>query len=157
MDETLFFILLVVIVLFFVTAAPFLLYAGIRKISTPAPMWIPLVLSVLSLLLFAVFLQLKILNTGDVLIDTLIYAVFLLLVIVLGVISAFPPFEKKIRIDPPWSIFPLLVLVGTYFLFIASLGESKEGGPLPWFSPLLPLTGWIIDDVTTIFHAGDLV
>ncbi|MFA4848733.1 MAG: hypothetical protein WC626_03320 [Methanoregula sp.] len=157
MNETLFFILLVMIVLIFLLAVPALLYAGLKKIADPVPLWLPLLLSGIVLLVLAGSLQFRVINNSDVLLETLEMAILMLLVITLAVISPFPPFEKKIRIDPPIAIFPLLSLVGVYLLFLASLGESLEGGPLSWFSPLLPLTGWILDGAAASLHIQDIV
>jgi hypothetical protein len=157
MNESLFFVLLVVIVLIFLLAVPILLYEGLRKIRDPVPLRLPLLLSVIVLLVLAVILQLGLISNNDVLAGTLEMAALMLLVITLAVITPFPPFEKKIRIDPPWSLFPLLSLAGAYLLFIASVGESKAGGPLSWFTPLLPLTGWILDDAAAALHVQDIV
>jgi len=153
MNETLFFILLVIIVLAFLLAVPALLYAGLKKIASPVPLWLPLILSGIVL---AVSVQPGVINTGDVLAGSLVMATIMLLVISLAVISPFPPFEKRIAIDSG-AVFPLLSLAGAYLLFLASLGESLEGGPLPWFSPLLPLTGWILDGAAAVFHVQDIV
>jgi len=157
MNETLFFLLLLVIGLIFLLAVPALIYAGLKKITDPVPLWLPLLLSGIVLLVQAGSLQLGIFNNSDVLAETLVVAVLMLLVITLAVISPFPPFEKKIRIDPPWSLFPLLSFAGAYLLFLASTGESMEGGPLPWFSPLLPLNGWVLDDTAAALHVQDIV
>jgi len=42
-------------------------------------------------------------------------------------------------------------------MFMSTMGEAREGGPLPHFLLLLPLTGWIIDTSTEILHLGDIV
>jgi len=157
MNESLFFVLLVVIVLIFLLAVPILLYEGLKKIRDPVPLRFPLLLSGIVLLVLAGILRSGLIGTVDVLTGTLGMAALMLLVIALAVITPFSPFEKKIRIDPAWSLFPLLSLAGAYLLFIASVGESRAGGPLSWFTPLLPLTGWILDDTATVLHVKDIV
>jgi len=157
MDPTLFFVLLVVIVLIFVLAVPALLYAGLKRIANPVPLRLPLLVSGLVVLVLAGILQAGIFGGGDTLAVTLVLATLMLLVMVLAVISPFPYFEKKIRVDPPWAVFPLISFVGAYLLFLTTMGESKEGGPLNEFSLLLPFTGWILDGAASLLHLGDVV
>ena len=157
MDETFFFIILVIIALFFITAAPFLLYKGLARIAFPVPILLTLVASVVVFVVVAGVLVLGIIPGGDVLAGTLVMAVFMFVLITLGVISPFPLFERKIRINHPMAVFPLLSLAGAFFLFMASLGEAREGGPLNLFALLLPMTGWFFDGVTAMLNLGDVV
>ena len=152
-----FYILLAVITLIFIFAVPVLLYLGLRKIANPVPLWLPLFISGLVVLVLAGILQAGIFNNTDPLVTTLLLATIMLLVMTLAVISPFPYFEKKIRIDPLMIVFPLISLVGVYLLFLASMGESKQGGPLSSFSLLLPITGWLFDGAATLLHGGDVV
>jgi len=143
--------------LIFILIVPTILYAGLRKIADPVPHWLPTLLAVFVLLVIEGILQLNVIGHGNSMVGTLVMFSLMLLLTSLAVISPYLWFGKKIGIVRPWLIFTLLSFIGVALLFWSTLGESREGGPLPQFTLLLPLTGWILDGFAAILHIQEIV
>jgi drug/metabolite transporter (DMT)-like permease len=157
MYEDLIFPLVIILFLIFILIVPTILYAGLRKIADPVPHWLPLILAVFVLLIMGGILQFNVIGDGNSMAGTLVMFSLLLLLTSLAVISPYLWFGKKIGIARPWWIFSLLSFIGVALLFWSTLGESRQGGPLPQFTLLLPLTGWIFDGSAAILHIQEIV
>lgn len=157
MSEELMFPLLILLVLAFILLVPALLYAGLRKIADPIPAWLPLLPAVLVLLVMGALIQLDAFGSGASMAGTFVMFSLLLLLTSLAVITPYCWFGKKTGIDRPWLVFSLLSFVGVAMMFWSTMGESREGGPLPQFFLILPLTGWIFDGIATVLNIPEIV
>jgi hypothetical protein len=155
--ENLVFPLVILLFLIFILIVPAVLYAAIRKIAHTAPYRLPLLLAAAVLLVMAGILRFRVIDKGNVLAGTLVMFSLMLFLTSLAVITPYLWFGKKTGIDRPWLIFSILSFFGVALLFYSTLGESREGGPLPPFSPVLPLTGWILDGLAALFHDQEIV
>jgi hypothetical protein len=157
MYEDLVFPLILVLSVLFILVVPWLLYAGFRKIANPVPLRLPLLLAAFVLMLMAGIIQFKVFRELNSMAGTLVWFFLMLLLTSLAVITPYFWFGDKTRIERPWLIFSLLSVIGVFLMFWTTLGESREGGPLPQFFLLLPLTGGIIDISASLLHIGDIV
>jgi hypothetical protein len=155
--ENLIFPLVILLFIIFILVVPSVLYAGFRKIRDPVPSWLPLLSVGIVLLVLAGLIQLNVISHGNSMIGTLLIFSLMLLLTTLAVISSYLLFGKKAGIDRPWATFSLLSFISVFLLFWSTMGESREGGPLPMFFLLLPLTGWIIDGAAAVLHIQDIV
>jgi len=94
---------------------------------------------------------------GSSMAGTFILFSLMLLLTTLAVITPYLWFGQKTGIVRPWATFSLLSFLGVFMMFWSTMGESREGGPLPGFFLLLPLTGWIFDGATDILNIRDIV
>jgi drug/metabolite transporter (DMT)-like permease len=157
MYEDLIFPLVMLLFLIFILIVPTILYAGLRKIADPIPRWLPLLFAVFVLLVMGGILQLNVIGHGNSMAGILVMFSLMLLLTSLAVISPYLWFAGKTGIVRPWLIFSLLSFIGVAMLFWSTLGESREGGPLPQFTLLLPLTGWFLDGSAAILHIQEIV
>jgi len=157
MYEDLIFPLVILLFLAFILLVPTLLYAGLRKIADPVPAWLPLIPAVLVLLVIGGIIQVDVIGPGNSLVGTLVIFSLMLLLTTLAVITPYFWFGKKTGIAKPNLVFSLLSFVGVALMFMSTMGESREGGPLPQFLLILPLTGWIFDGIASVLHLQDIV
>ena len=157
MYEDLIFPLVLLLFLIFILVVPLFLYKGFRKIADPVPFWLPLFSVVIVLMVMAGLSQLNVITHGNSLVGTLLVFSLMLFLTSLAVITPYLWFGKKTRIDRPWATFTLLSFIGVFLMFWSTMGESREGGPLPGFSLILPLTGWIFDGAAAFLNIGDIV
>jgi hypothetical protein len=141
----------------FILVVPGLLYAGFRKFANPVPLKLPLILAVLVLLVMMGIPESGIFPEPSSIAGTLVSFALMLLLTSLAVITPFFWIGNRTGIERPWLIFSLLSFVGVVLMFLSTMGESLEGGPLPRFFLLLPLTGWILDSFATILQVQDIV
>jgi hypothetical protein len=141
----------------FILIVPALLYAGFRKLANPVPLHLPLILAFLVLLVMAGILMFRIFPEPSSMAGTLVSFALMLLLTSLAVITPFFWIGNRTGIDRPWFIFSLLSFIGVGLMFLSTMGESREGGPLPQFFLLLPLTGWILDGFAAILHVQEIV
>ncbi len=137
--------LIFLLFLTFILVVPVLLWRGFRKIADPVPCWLPVVPVVVILLAMAGLITSGFLGRGSSMAGTVIMFSLMLLLTTLAVVTPYLWFGNKTGITRPWGIFSLLSFLGVFMMFWSTMGESREGGPLPGFSLLLPLTGWIFD------------
>lgn len=156
MYENLIFPLVVLLFLFFIFIVPSLLYAGFRKIADPVPLHLPLLLAVLVLLVMGGILRSDVIGKDNVLAGTLVIFSLMLMLTSLAVITPYFWIGKKTGIDKPWLTFTLLSFIGAALMFMSTMGESREGGPLNQFFLLLPLTGWILDGTAAILNIQEI-
>jgi hypothetical protein len=149
--------MIILLFLTFILLVPWLLYTGLRKISDPVPLRLPLLLAVFVLLVMGGILQFKVLGKGNSMAGTLLMFSLMLLLTSLAVITPYFWFGNRTGIDRPLLIFSLLSFIGIFLMFWTTLGESREGGPLPRFFLLLPLTGWFFDLLAYLLNIGDIV
>jgi hypothetical protein len=142
---------------FFILFVPSLLYVFFRKLANPVPLWAPLILAVLVLLAMVGLTGSKIFPEPSSIAGTLVMFTLMLLLVSLAVITPYFWIGSRTGIERPWLVFSLLSFIGVFLMFMSTMGEAREGGPLPQFLLLLPLTGWIIDTLTAILHLGDIV
>ncbi len=157
MYEDLIFPLVLLLFLIFILFVPTLLYAGLRKIADPVPRWLPLLLALFVLLGMGGILQSNLIGHVNSMGGTLVMFSLMLLLTSLAVISPYLWFGEKTGIVRPWLIFSLLSFISVVLLFWSTMGESREGGPLPRFTLLLPLTGWFLDGSAAILHIQETV
>jgi hypothetical protein len=155
--EDLIFPLVIILFLISIFIIPAVLYAAIRKTADPVPCWFPLVLAGVVLLVMGGILRFRVIDEGNVLAGTLVMFSLMLLLTSLAVITPYLWFGKKTGINRPWLIFSLLSFFGVALLFYSTMGESRKGGALPQFSPVLSLTGWILDGLAALFHVQEIV
>jgi len=141
----------------FILIVPALLYAGFRKFKNPVPLRLLLILAVLDLLVMMGIFESGIFPEPGSMAGTLVSFALMLLLTSLAVITPFFWIGNRTGIERPWLIFTLLSFVGVVLMFISTMGESLEGGPLPRFFLLLPLTGWILDGFAAILQVQDIV
>jgi len=157
MYEDLIFPLVTILFLLFIIIVPMALYTGLRKIADPVPLWLPLLLTVFVLLALGGILQFNVFGKDSVLVGTLVYFSLLLLLTTLAVITPYFWFGKRTGIGRPWLVFSLMSFIGVALMFFTTMGESREGGPLPQFFLILPLTGWIFDGLAAILNIQEIV
>ena len=157
MYEDLIFPLVLLLFVIFILLVPVLLYTGLRKIADPVPLRLPLLLAVFVLLVMAGIIQFKVFSEPNSMAGTLVWFFLMLLLTSLAVITPYFWLGNKTRIEYLWLIFSLLSFIGVILMFVTTMGESREGGPLPQFFPLLPLTGGIIDTSASFFHVENIV
>jgi drug/metabolite transporter (DMT)-like permease len=157
MYEDLIFPVVMLLFVIFILIVPALLYAGLRKIANPVPLRLPLLLAVVVLLVMGGILQFHVFSEPNSMAGTLALFSLMLLLTSLAVITPYFWFGDKTGIDRPWLIFSLLSFIGVVLMFLSTMGESREGGPLPRFFPLLPLTGGILDVSASVLHVQDIV
>jgi drug/metabolite transporter (DMT)-like permease len=157
MYEDLIFPLIMVLSLLFIIIVPCLLYAGLKKIANPVPLWLPLLLAVVVLLVMGGILQFHIFTEPNSMAGTLVYFFLFLILTSLAVITPYLWIGEKNTTGRPWLILALLSFIGVIMMFWTTMGESKEGGPLPQFFPLLPLTGGILDVSASLLNSRDIV
>ena len=157
MYEDLIFPLVLLLFVIFILIVPVLLYTGLRKIADPVPLRLPLLLAVFVLLVMAGIIQFKVFSEPNSMAGTLVWFFLMLLLTSLAVITPYFWFGDETRIEYLWLIFSLLSFIGVVLMFLTTMGESREGGPLPQFFMLLPLTGGIIDASASFFHVEDIV
>ena len=157
MYEDLIFPLVLLLFLIFILVVPVLLYKGCRKIADPIPLRLPLLSVVVILMVMLGLTQLNVITHGNSLVGTLLVFSLMLLLTTLAVITAYIWFGKRTGIDRPWATFTLLTFIGVFLMFWSTMGESREGGPLPGFSLILPLTGWIFDGAAALLNIRDIV
>ena len=144
---------LVVLFILFVFIIPPLLYLAQKKIADPVPLW----LSPLFMVITLGFLYTGIISSDNAYENDLILVTLIFLISTFAVIGPYPFFEKKIRIQNPWKLFPFAAFVGTALFLIATMGEIYEGRPWPAFSSSLPLTGWILDGLANLLQVQGTV
>jgi len=157
MYEDLIFPMVMLLFVIFILIVPALIYAGLRKIVNPVPLRLPLLLAVFVLLVMGGILQFKVFSEPNSMAGTLVWFSLMLLLTSLAVITPYFWLGDKTGIDRPWLIFSLLSFMGVFLMFLSTMGESREGGPLPQFFLLLPLTGWFLDGSAAILNIQDLV
>lgn len=156
MYEDLIFPLVIILFLLFIVVVPMALYTGIRRIANPVPFWLPLLLAFLVLLAMEGIFRFRVIGNDSVLAGTLVYFSLLLLLTSLAVITPYLWFGKRTGINRPWLVFSLLSFISVGLMFFTTMGESREGGPLPQFFQMLPLTGWIFDGLANLLHIQDI-
>ena len=157
MYEDLIFPLVTILFLLFIVVVPMALYTGLRKIADPVPLWLPLLLAFFVLLALGGILQFSVFGKDSVLAGTLAYFSLMLLLTTLAVITPYFWLGKRTGICRPWLVFSLLSFIGVALMFFTTMGEAREGGPLPQFFQMLPLTGWIFDGLAAILNIQGIV
>jgi|WetSurMetagenome_2_1015567.scaffolds.fasta_scaffold331678_2 hypothetical protein len=157
MYEDLIFPLVIILFVLFILIVPWLLYTGLRNIADPVPLRFPLLLTVLVLLVMGGILQFHVFKEPNSVAGTITYFSLFLLLTSLAVITPYFWFGNKTGIDRPWLIFTLLSFIGVFLMFLSTMGESREGGPLNQFFLLLPLTGGILDVSANFLNVQDIV
>lgn len=157
MYEDLIFPLVTILFLLFIVVVPMALYTGLRKIADPVPLWLPLLLAFFVLLALGGILRFGVFGKDSVLAGTLVSFSLMLLLTTLAVITPYLWFGKRTGITRPWLVFSLLSFIGVALMFFTTMGEAREGGPLPRFFLVLPLTGWIFDGLAALLNLQEIV
>jgi len=144
---------LVVLFILFVFILPPLLYLALKKIADPVPLWVSPLFAVIVL----GFLYTGIISSDNAYENNLILFALIFLISTFAVIGPYPFFEKKIRIQNPWKLFPFAAFIGTALFLIATMGEIYAGRPWSAFSSSLPLTGWILDGLANLLQVQGTV
>gem|GEM_PF-1839916 len=157
MVEDLTILLVAILFAVFILIVPWFLYTGLRRIMSPVSLRLPVFLAGAVLLAIGGILQFHVFLSPNSMAGTLLWFFLFLLLTVLAVITPYFHFGEKGAAGRPWLVFSLLSFIGCFLIFWTTLGESREGGPLPLFTPLLPLTGWILDLSASLLNIGDIV
>jgi len=99
---------LVVLFVLFVFILPPLLYLALKKIADPVPLWVSPLFMVITL----GFLYTGIISSDNAYENDLILFALIFLISTFAVIGPYSFFEKKIRIQNPWKLFPFAAFIG---------------------------------------------
>lgn len=152
-------ILYSVILLFIlcVFVVPPFLYASLKKLVDPIPLYLLPLLAVVAIVVLAGIRELQLISADNVFAGTVVSFLLLLLVVDFAVITPYPFFAKKLGDASPGMVFVLLAFIGAFLLFWMTAGDIYYGRPMPPFSGPLPLTGWILDGAVSVLGLGDIV
>ncbi len=95
MNENLIFPLVMLLFLIFILIIPSVLHAGVRKIATPVPFWLPLLLAAGVFLIAGGILGGDLIEKGNVFVGTLVIFTFILLLMSLAVITPYLWLREK--------------------------------------------------------------
>jgi len=157
MDGGLLFSVIILLFVLFIFVVPPLLWQGLLKLHDPVPLYLPVMLSGLTVGMLAAIRKLRIISDDNAAAGTIVAFTLLLLLVDFAVIAPFPYFAKKIGDANPWMVFTLLAFAGAFLLFFMTAGEAYAGRPMPAFSAPLPLTGWVLDLATSAFGLQGIV
>ena len=157
MNENLIFPLVMLLFLIFILIIPSVLYAGVRKIATPVPFWLPLLLAAGVFLIAGGILGGDLIEMDNVFVGTLVIFTFILLLMSLAVITPYLWLGEKTEIVRPGLYFTCLSVFAVALFFYSTMGHAYEGEPFSPFGQVLPLSGWILDGFAMIFNLQNIV
>jgi len=150
-------LLLLVLFLFFIIPGPWLLLTGLRKLADPVPLYLPVLVSGIVLLVTCGLSVSGILENAGVLAGTLGVFGIMFLMVTLAVITPYCYFRSAEKNGDPWMILSLLAFIGNFLVYFTILDAVRTDRPLPLFGSRMIGSGHLLDIVISALGVGETV
>jgi len=137
---------------------PILIYTGLKKIITPVPFWLPVVLAIIAFIIAE-----NLLPGNHGMVAAAVKTVLFFLLCALMIIIPLPLFRKKIDLENTANVCYVLIPAALVEIFCLAYSifhqyDMMIGRPWTHAADRFPfLVGWLMDGVIQAYHATDFV
>ena len=150
-------LLLLMLFVAFAIAGPWLALTAMRKLADPVPVYLPVLVAVIVLIITCWLSVSGMLYSAGVLVGTLTVFSIMFLLVTLAVVTPYCWFRKPERNGDSWLSLALLAFIGNFLTYFTILDGVRPDRPLPFFGSRFPGSGNLLDLIVSGSGLGEAV
>jgi hypothetical protein len=150
---------LILLVLFvaFAIAGPWLALKGMRKLADPVPVYLPVLVAVVVLIITSWLSFSGLLYSAGGITGTLVVFSIMFFLVTLAIVTPYCWFRKPGMTKESWLSLSLLAFIGNFMTYFTILDGVRSDRPLPFFASRFPGSGNLLDLIVSGSGFGEAI